>query len=265
MLCCAVNRCLMLEFKKWLESDENIGLAPEFPIENSSDFTSWILEFLETGNQNPFPAPFEEFIGFTVLEDNSYRIDFFIVRVYANFDSNAAGKGPDGTGLIEQYKYWEDIMVKINEVAPPGQVGVHASAVWVRVMVEDSFITGVINAYATSLTCVFSALIIFTRNAKMAAISTVVILCIVILMMAILIENGLELGAIEAISLQIIVGLAVDFLLHLAHSYSTSTFYSPFGRTRHSFLQIGAPVISGATTTMISSFCLLFAETEILV
>jgi hypothetical protein len=130
--------------------------------------------------------------------------------------------------------------------------------------VEFAFIRGVLWSYVTSCFCVFAALVAFTRNPRMAAISVWVIINIVILMMALLIENGLKLGAIEAISLQIIVGLAVDFLLHLAHAYTKSEFYSPFGRTRFSFLSIGAPVVSGATTTMISSFCLCWAQTQLL-
>jgi hypothetical protein len=251
-------RCFFRDFYGYLQS---LDPPVAFPVPDPVVFTDLVIEYLGTGLTRPFLAPYDEWIGFTVSENGDTKIDFIIVTCYVNFDG-------DGSSVITTpiLAYWDKKMPEINAVAPASlKHGVHASAAWVRNVVEERFITGLVSSYAMSMGCEFLALCFLTRNANIAAISTLTVIVVIILMMALLIANGLKLGAMEAISLQIIVGLAVDYLFHLAHAYSHSTFYSPFARARYAFLSIGGSVLSGATASLIVSFCCIFAATEVLV
>jgi 5-methyltetrahydrofolate--homocysteine methyltransferase len=97
-----------------------------------------------------------------------------------------------------------------------------------------------------------------------AGYTRITIVVIIITLLGLLTKTGLKLGAVEAISVQIVVGMSVDYLLHLDHSYTTSSFYSRFGRSRHAFLEIGAPVVSASATTAVSNFVLMFTTVQVL-
>jgi hypothetical protein len=184
----------MRSFVEWLESEKD---APSFPIQEEADFMDWLQAWLLDGRFQG--VEFDHWIGVSSDDDGSNpRVNYLAVAFASAFDSSKSA------GQLEWHDiFWRDKIHEINAAAPAScNKAVQASDVWVRMRVESAFIDGVIYSYATSCSCVFLALIVFTRNFKMAAISVWVIICIVVLMMAALIENGLKLGAIEAISLQ---------------------------------------------------------------
>lgn len=58
----------------------------------------------------------------------------------------------------------------------------------------------------------------------------------------------------------LVVGLAVDYVVHLAEGYSRSAHKDRLGRTHDMLEEVGISVISGAATTMGASFFLIFAQ-----
>ena len=243
--------CFFIHFRQYVLDADEFGI---FPVPKDQ-FIDAIKSFF-TRKRISIPI-WKELIS---ISDDGLYVTFFAVQAIASFDDSLAGQ------LIEPYyDIWQYEISMINQVAPlTTNNGFQNSEVWVRMHVEVEFVQGVITSYITSCSFIFIAIILFTRNLRMASLSVLVIICIVILMIAILVENGMKLGSIEAISIQIIVGLAIDYLLHLAHRYTHSPFFSQYGRARHALVEIGAPVLSAGITTMISSFMLLFAEVQIL-
>ena len=57
-----------------------------------------------------------------------------------------------------------------------------------------------------------------------------------------------------------VVGLSVDYVVHLAEAYSRSHHPDRLGRTRDSLEEVGISVLSGAITSLGSSIFLLFAN-----
>ena len=58
----------------------------------------------------------------------------------------------------------------------------------------------------------------------------------------------------------LVVGLSVDYVVHLAEGYSRSLHKDRHGRVRDMLQEVGISVISGAFTTLGASFFLLFAQ-----
>ena len=58
----------------------------------------------------------------------------------------------------------------------------------------------------------------------------------------------------------LVVGLAVDYTVHLAEGYSRSTHHTRRGRVYDMLDEVGISVISGAFTTLGSSMFMLFAK-----
>ena len=64
----------------------------------------------------------------------------------------------------------------------------------------------------------------------------------------------------ESINLVLVVGLAVDYVVHLAEGYTRSLKKDRKGRTHDMLEEVGVSVLSGAITTMGAAALLLIAE-----
>ena len=64
----------------------------------------------------------------------------------------------------------------------------------------------------------------------------------------------------ESLNLVLVVGLAVDYVVHLAEGYSRSAHRTRHGRLRDALEEVGISVLSGAITTLGASMFLLIAE-----
>ena len=58
----------------------------------------------------------------------------------------------------------------------------------------------------------------------------------------------------------LVVGLAVDYVVHLAESYNHSSHTDRLHRIQSSLDLVGVSIISGAITTLGASFFMLFAQ-----
>ena len=58
----------------------------------------------------------------------------------------------------------------------------------------------------------------------------------------------------------LVVGLAVDYVVHLAEGYHLNRFYSRGDRLKDALHHVGISILSGAITTAGSSFFMLFAK-----
>ena len=65
---------------------------------------------------------------------------------------------------------------------------------------------------------------------------------------------------LESVNLVLLVGLSVDYVVHLAEAYSRSTRRDRKGRVQGMLAEVGISVLSGAVTTLGSSIFLLAAK-----
>jgi hypothetical protein len=72
-------------------------------------------------------------------------------------------------------------------------------------------------ACLVAFACSFAALCVFTRSPRLAAFATLTVACIVLVLFGVMSGVlGWAFGSIEAVSMIIFVGYAVDYTLHLA-------------------------------------------------
>lgn len=65
---------------------------------------------------------------------------------------------------------------------------------------------------------------------------------------------------LESLNLVLVVGLSVDYVVHLAEGYSRSVHPDRRGRLHDTLKEVGVSVLSGAVTTLGASMFLLFAQ-----
>lgn len=71
---------------------------------------------------------------------------------------------------------------------------------------------------------------------------------------------GWKLGVLESLNLTLVVGLAVDYVVHLADGYLRSKKHSRRNKVRETLGHVGISVLSGACTTIGASIFMLFAR-----
>ena len=64
---------------------------------------------------------------------------------------------------------------------------------------------------------------------------------------------------LESLNMVLVVGLAVDYCVHLAEGYSRSTHTDRKGRLKDALTEVGISVLSGCITTVGASAFMLFA------
>ena len=111
-----------------------------------------------------------------------------------------------------------------------------------------------------SLMFAFIVLTLATGNWMMAIYSVCTIFAIVICVIGFTVANGWKLGVIEAVIYVMVVGMSVDYVVHLSEAYLASGKHSREDRTRRMLGIVGGSVLSGAMSTFVGILWLLFAQ-----
>ena len=115
------------------------------------------------------------------------------------------------------------------------------------------------NGIALSLAFAFVILTLATQNWMMALYSVFTIFSIVVCVMGFSTLNGWKLGIIEAIIYVMVVGMSVDYVVHLSEAYLASGKHWRHDRTRGMLGIVAGSVLSGAISTLVGIFWLFFA------
>ncbi|XP_046379986.2 protein dispatched homolog 3-like [Haliotis rufescens] len=128
---------------------------------------------------------------------------------------------------------------------------------WLRVQktLADSAVKGII----IGICLAFVILTFATQNVVLGFLATATISCVTVTIVGIIPLAGWKLGVLESLNLSLVVGLAVDYVVHLAEGYHLSRHEHRLGRLRDMLETVGISVLSGACTTLGASLFMLFA------
>eukprot|EP00761_Pharyngomonas_kirbyi_P003629 gb/GECH01003633.1/.p1 GENE.gb/GECH01003633.1/~~gb/GECH01003633.1/.p1 ORF type:complete len:166 (+),score=10.45 gb/GECH01003633.1/:1-498(+) len=82
------------------------------------------------------------------------------------------------------------------------------------------------------------------------------IACIVVCDIGFMVAIGWTLGIIESICVTVVVGLSVDFVVHLAHAFEASDKKTRYKKMRQSLTELGVSVLAASITTFLASILL---------
>merc|ERR1712176_593047 len=121
----------------------------------------------------------------------------------------------------------------------------------------------IINAFigvGVSLVIAFVILTISTLNPFIAILAILDITCVVAVILVFIHVFGWKLGQIESIAATILVGLAVDYVVHVANAYMESKKGDRNSRVKNALTEMGGTVLGGAVTSLGASFFLLLCN-----
>ena len=189
------------------------------------------------------------------------RVNWIALDFVSTFSSSTSL-----SSLSVHHQRWNAALARINDVAPStASSAFHTSDIWVRMTVQQGFISGVLSSLALCFAVIFVSIVAWTDwNVRLASVILVTCTSVFVVLLGLLVHAGYEVGATECICICLIVPLTTSQLLQFGYAYTQSAFYTRFGRARHALLEWGGLQLTAAFTTMLSTFVLLWSEVVIL-
>jgi len=244
-----VSGCFMRPFSAWLVAER--GLTFPLDADNTGNAAALVLEwFNEQGP--PFANPYGQQLGF-LLSDDGLVVKFVKLIV----DTPIKPFTP-ASRLEPLYDEINEFLDTQNAAAPAGGE-VILSSFWFMIMRTESVLVDTAILCASVSVCLaFLLLLAASRNIIITLASTFCILVIVAVVLAFMWAAGWTLGIIESINLTVLVGLSVDYVVHLAVAYGLHARGKRFARMQVALEHMGISVFSAAVTTIGSAICLTF-------
>merc|ERR1711869_70451 len=118
---------------------------------------------------------------------------------------------------------------------------------------QSIFIRTAVSGAAIGSLVAFVVILLATRQVLVALSAFATIACILISVLAMMRIAGYELGTITSISITILAGFSVDYVVHLAHAYQASSRPTRQEKAQEALEVIGVSVFSGMLTSLLAS------------
>ncbi|XP_076007218.1 protein dispatched homolog 3 [Genypterus blacodes] len=183
-------------------------------------------------------------------------------------------KGKSSFQTYSDFLQWENFVQEQLAALPQSsalQRGFQTCEHWKQIFMEIIGVESALWSLLLSLAICVGAVSVFTAHPLLLLPILLTILGVICLVVAVMYWLGWEMGAVEAISLSILVGSSVDYCLHLVEGFliASGTLTSPPGhsleppakrqrRTLEAVDHVGVAIVSSAVTTVISTVPLFF-------
>ncbi|XP_057396455.1 protein dispatched homolog 3 isoform X2 [Balaenoptera acutorostrata] len=181
-------------------------------------------------------------------------------------------KGKSSFQTYSDYLRWESFLQQQLKTLPEGSAlhrGFQTCEHWKQIFMEIIGVQSALHGLALSLLICVAAVTVFTTHVLLLLPVLLSILGIVCLVVTIMYWSGWEMGAVEAISLSILVGSSVDYCVHLVEGYLLAGENLPplqaedahsrrQWRTLEAVRHVGVAIVSSALTTVIATVPLFF-------
>eukprot|EP00963_Diacronema_lutheri_P001099 scaffold68_cov340-Pavlova_lutheri.AAC.52 len=248
-----VQRCFMSSFASW---KRQTTLIPEAHRESDVAFPvpahTFPLVLVEWLNERSYWKRTRD-VGYTGLSFPQPSYVKIMVRTVLS-------KSLRATEASFQYNQWNAFLSNWSRRshwdAPPPKI---SSPLFVRMATEKAAIHGLLQSLIVSIVSVILALLIFTRSLIISALAGITVASITTVILGFMKQPlGWSIGAIESVSLTFMVGLTVDYVLHLAKHYLVSKHISSVHRAKSAFTELGPSILASAVTTILGVVPLLF-------
>ena len=279
--------------------DYMVAIGQTFPVPQG-DFAVLLANFTQAFEESEGPAP--DYSGATASSKQdaasreqrrqselelyqTIRFDqssdtpllrYLTIVVNTTLEIQAPGKS-----IEKVFDAWEAILTtenarQANVDASLGR-GFQTAAFYLDMVLEQTLLSAAVIGIGASLSLAFVIIVALTADFLLSLMAIAAIGGVVTTLIAIVVWLGWSLSIIESICLTILVGLSVDYVIHMGkltfaaecqvaakvlllagNAYRESTSTSRYGRVRDALLTMAISVLSASITTMLSAFVLVF-------
>ena len=273
--------CWAIAFQKWcLEnncprtdhlSDTRFLYEMEDYITDEDNFLAAVIEWL-ADDMSPDDIGYEAGFKYADFwEDYIHAEDVFGTTIFRFFNVEVALTETveydfeDGITLFEQ---WEDFAegwrVRGRSQAygslrnMPATLFACDDTAFAYFFLQRRIIQEAVTGILLSLFLAFVVIAISAGNWLLSLYATLCIGTMVMGVLSFFIFNGWKLGVLEAVIAVMVVGVSVDYVVHLSDAYVENTEPKREDRVREMLYRMGVSVLSGAFSTIGAAFFLLF-------
>ncbi|XP_070561577.1 protein dispatched homolog 3-like [Ptychodera flava] len=198
-----------------------------------------------------------------------------LFKWYAMAFESTTFKGKSSFSAYKDYLEWEKLLSSELDKLPadsPLKNGFQTCDFWKQMFMEVLGVTSAIYGLVFSLFVCVVSVAVFTGHIGLSVIVMLTILGVILLAVGLFYTFGWEMGAVEALSLSILVGSSVDYCAHLVEGYLLAGSFLPTNlhmnkekrqwRTGAAISHIGVSILSSAVTTIIAAIPLCMATIE---
>ena len=109
----------------------------------------------------------------------------------------------------------------------------------------------------------FIMLTIVTCNMLLAFWAIFSVGIVLVSVIAVMVFQGWEMGVSESISVVMLIGLSVDYIVHLAQAYKRSVANHRSAKTKSAFQEMGVSIFSSTVTTFLAGVALFGGQITI--
>jgi len=246
-------KCFWTHLKQWAIQNEHTWPVPSF-----SELQVVMSAFLRSADlQNPRDTNYDRWsrnMFFTSDSSQPYGVtpQFFSIDVKLSAQADILYK--DGLDIWEA---WEEYCNRWRASAPEFlQRGFYftdirkGSGAFGWFILQSKITNEAFIGMAMAMGFASIVLLLATRNIVVASSAILSICSIVCSVMALMYCIGWKLGVIEALVLVMVIGLSVDYVVHMADAYLEAPAEDRFGRTKFMLVRMGFAVINGGITTI---------------
>jgi len=247
-------KCPWLELKTWAQSN---GWA--YPQPNMSGLQEMLGNYLvQPQEDNPVQTNFASWQGFMYWTSDDLKMPK-LLRLEVWLDAYSTMLYEQGLSLSDR---WASYVEKWRQAAPAAlQEGFYFTdkEVLHYFHVQQTITKECYSGIGLSLALSYIVLLFATLNVIVASCAIASIASIVSSVMAFAYWMGWKLGVLEAVIFVMVIGMSVDYVVHLSDAYLSSIHDDRAGRCRFMLGKMGMSVVSGAITTLGAAFFMTFA------
>ena len=156
------------------------------------------------------------------------------------------------------YDEWEAFVGSVNARAPPGVSGAIQTGyfTWMWMRTQEELVESTLQGLVICFVVAFTVLVVSTMDLRVGLVATVTIVGVVTSVMGVGVRlvMGWDLGIGESIAAVILIGLSVDYCVHLANAFVEAPEHlkTRKERVQHALMTMGVSVTASGVTTILS-------------
>ncbi|XP_045187392.2 uncharacterized protein LOC123545146 [Mercenaria mercenaria] len=157
---------------------------------------------------------------------------------------------------------WEDFVNAEMTKMPVGMKNGFQTTryIWHWLIVSEMLAKNAMYGIIIGVSLALPILIIATRNIITGCLATFSMCCSTVCVIGVIPLGGWKLGVLESLNMCMVVGLTVDYVVHLAEGYTLSLHKDRFSRVRDMLDEMAVSVFFGAITTLGASMFMFIAQ-----
>ena len=268
--------CVVKELHDWVVARAASGGAPDpWPLA-AATFASVLREFLAARPE------LREYVGFADDGADTSAVAYvWVDRVRAKFQSGLGDGALELLAdpvLLTRYKdewdaWWAGLPAEGRAASVAAGVpvsgadadsilskGEHTCAKWTLLATESAYFGSVWRALTITPLASMGAIALFARSLVIAYAALYALVGMLVTLLGCMKVFGVPLGVTSALALSLVIGMSVDYIIHLAHAYKNSLFSDRYHKSRAALFARGQSIASAAITTAGAVLPLLFAQ-----